>query len=155
MNIAIRPYTEMDKSGLMQVWEQANKIAHPFLKESVVDFVRQAIAEQFLPISETWIAESDGEVIGFMALLDNHKSTSEVGAMFVAPKYQRQGIGKQLMDKAIALKNTVILEVFEKNTLGRAFYDSYGFTKQSDNLHELSGERVIVMSFTGEYSFAA
>lgn len=147
MSINIRPFTSEDLPSLMQVWEAANKQAHPFLKTAMVDFARKAIPEQFLPVADTWVAEDDDRIVGFMSLLSHESGAQEVGGMFVHPNCHRKGIGTRLMNKAIELKSSVMLEVFEKNTTGRAFYEAYGFVNQSQNLHELSGEQVIVMTF--------
>ncbi|WP_417268210.1 GNAT family N-acetyltransferase [Celeribacter baekdonensis] len=50
-----------------------------------------------------------------------------VGGVFVNPTVQGQGIGRALLDHALALKSGLRLEVYEANTQARGFYASLGF----------------------------
>ena len=69
---------------------------------------RKNIAEIYMPNTDTWVAELDGEVKGFIALMGN-----EVGAIFLQPVCHGRGIGKALMDKAQALHGDLEVEVFK------------------------------------------
>ncbi len=58
----------------------------------------------------------------------------------VSPDYQRQGIGRQLVDTALkALEeqgiNKVNLVVFSNNEKGNAFWEKMGFTMRSDLIY--------------------
>ena len=59
MNTAIRQYQLKDQSDLMAAWEEANALAHPFLKEAFVAQVRRDIPALYLPNAETWVAQVD------------------------------------------------------------------------------------------------
>jgi putative acetyltransferase len=141
----IRQYIESDLDDVLATWENANKLAHPFLKEDFVDQVRKDIPALYLPNADTWVIEDDNEkkVVGFIALIGN-----EVGAIFLQPEHHGKKLGKMMMDIAHQLHGDLELEVFEKNTIGREFYKQYGFTQIDEMEHEASGEHVLRLKYT-------
>ena len=130
----IRPYQEQDLNRLLEVWYSASKIAHSFLDEAFLETERQNIPKVYLPAAETWVFERDKLVLGFISLLDN-----QVGAIFVDPQFQRQGIGRALIDWAKTLRTQLFVEVFKENKVGRAFYERYGFIPVDEHLHPETG----------------
>ena len=143
MTYIIRHYQASDLDAVLSSWENANKIAHPFLSKSFVDRVRHDIPNLYLPNADTWVADVDGETVGFISLIGN-----EVGAIFVEPTHHGMGIGKALMDKAGSLHKSLALDVFKENKIGRKFYDRYGFVTQAETLHEDSGQQVLRLVYT-------
>ena len=75
--------------------------------------------------------EEEGKVVGFISLMGN-----EVGAIFIMPTCQGRGIGTQLMDHVTGFHRELEVEVFAKNTIGRAFYEKYGFSSVKEYIHE-------------------
>ena len=51
----------------------------------------------------------------------------EIGVLFVLPDFARRGIGRSLADHALSMRETLEVEVFARNAIGRAFYAGYGF----------------------------
>jgi putative acetyltransferase len=131
----IRPYTSGDIKGLLEVWDRASRIAHPFLVEEFLEAEKVEIAQRWLPIAETTVYEIDGRVVGFIALIGN-----EVGGFFVDPDLQGRGIGRALMDHARRSRPLLELDVFEANVIGRRFYDAYGFRLVDRHLNVESGQ---------------
>jgi len=82
----IRPYADDDLESVLGIWYQASLIAHPFLSDEFLSIERRQIAEEWLPIAETMVAEADGHIVGFMSLFGN-----EVGGLFVDPGPSRSG----------------------------------------------------------------
>jgi putative acetyltransferase len=140
----IRPYEDRDLDGLLAAWASASEIAHPFLTQEFLALERQNIPNLYLPNAETWVYESDGRVVGFVALLEN-----EVGAIFVHPSHQRCGVGRRLMDKAKELRGELVVEVFRENTIGRAFYAKYGFTPIEEKVHDQTGFDLLRLRLMG------
>lgn len=143
MNASIRQYQDRDLNDLMASWENANKLAHPFLKEGFVAQVRKDIPALYLPNADTWVVEIDNNVVGFIALLGN-----EVGAVFLQPKYHGKKLGKIMMDKAQSLHGDLEVDVFENNSIGRNFYLRYGFKLIEEKINKPTGERVLRLKFT-------
>lgn len=142
MSTTIRQYQASDLKYLMAAWENANDLAHPFLQEDFVEQVRKDIPALYLPNADTWVAEVENHIVGFMALIGN-----EIGAIFLQPEHHGKGIGKMMMDKAQELHGNLELEVFKKNSIGRKFYSKYGFELLEETAHEPTGEPVLRLKF--------
>jgi putative acetyltransferase len=138
----IRRYAADDLPALLDVWYRAAQIAHDFLPEAFFDRERVAIAHDHMPNADAWVIEDGGVLVGFSALVGN-----EVGAIFVDPTRQGEGFGRALMDHAAARHETLELEVFEGNRVGRRFYDRYGFETVARSTHEPTGETMVRMRF--------
>jgi putative acetyltransferase len=134
----IRQYRPEDCDELLDVWARASALAHPFLSQEFLDQERRNIPQLYLPNAETWVWETDGRVTGFVALIGN-----EVGALFVAPDHHRSGIGKALVEKARALRGELVVDVFEQNAIGRAFYAKAGFEPIESRVHGETGLRLL------------
>lgn len=139
----IRQYTESDLHPVLDSWEVATRLAHEFMTDDFIAQERKNVAEIYLPNTDTWVAEVDGEVKGFIALMGN-----EVGAIFLQPKCHGTGIGKALMDKAQELHGNLEVEVFKENAIGRKFYSKYGFEQLEEKLHEPTGRQILRLKFT-------
>ncbi len=139
----IRQYTDNDLNCILSCWENASKIAHPFLSREFLDRERYNIPNLYLPNADTWVADINGAVVGFIALLGN-----EVGAIFVEPKFQGMGVGTALMNKAQEIHGDLEVEVFQANSIGRKFYDSYGFKSMSEKNHAETGNKLLRLKFT-------
>ena len=63
----------------------------------------------------------------------------EVGGIFVTPSHQSKGVGHALLDHVAATRSYLELEVFEANTIGRRFYDAYGFRAVGEGLDDTVG----------------
>jgi len=139
----IRQYKESDLENVLDSWEVATRLAHKFMTDDFIAQERKNVSEIYLPNTDTWVAEVDGKVEGFIALMGN-----EVGAIFLQPKFHGLRIGKALMDKAKQLHGNLEVEVFKENTIGRQFYSKYGFEHLEEKLHEPTGQQVLRLKFT-------
>ncbi len=137
MNNNIRQYQNMDLDEMLAVWGSATRLAHPFLTEAFLEQEKYNIPNVYLPITDTWVAVDNNRVVGFIALIGN-----EVGALFVDPDYHGQGRGRALLDKAHSLHDSLELDVFKENSIGRRFYERYGFEFLTESVHEETGNIV-------------
>lgn len=107
-------------------------------------------AAQWPPVSyltrESYVAEHESAVVGFLVLLPLPPDEAEVLNIAVAPDFQRLGIGRALL-KATAAR-TLFLEVRESNAAARAFYQSLGFrqTGRRRGYYHHPAEDAILMS---------
>lgn len=150
--MSLRPYQTQDCAALIEVWNRAATVAHPFLPAAHVAQERIDIATQYLPIAETWVYEHRGQIIGFVSLLNGvEDGGSEVGGLFVDPDWQGQGIGQALMNQAAALKGTLTVAVFEQNAIGRRFYKRYGFVEIGRSHHSETGFLLLHMQYSAPH----
>lgn len=143
----IRQYRPTDCEELVDVWARASALAHPFLSDEFLELERRNIPDLYLPMAETWVWEAGGRVVGFLSLLGN-----EVGALFVDPEFHRSGIGRALLEKARALRGELEVEVFERNRLGRGFYERIGFELIHRRIHEQTGFEVMRLRLAADGS---
>jgi putative acetyltransferase len=134
----IRRYRYDDLDSVLHIWRAANAVAHPFLGEDFLRAEHDNVRDIYLPAAETWVAEAEGHVVGFISLLGH-----QVGGLFLAPAWHGRRIGKALMDTAVAERGTLELDVFAANVIGRRFYDRYGFVDADDYIHTPTGQRVL------------
>ncbi|MCU1550223.1 MAG: N-acetyltransferase [Glaciihabitans sp.] len=82
------------------------------------------------PTSTTWIAERDGEMIGFSgagATVDDDKPRElELHAIYLLAREHGSGVGQALLDTAIG-DQPACLWVAEENPRAQAFYRRNGF----------------------------
>lgn len=141
----IRKYTDEDKETVVSVWRSASELAHPFLTTEFLDNETDALRNVYLAFAETWVSEIDGEVVGFIAMIDE-----QIGGLFVRPDHHGRGLGRALVDKAVSDKGSLVVEVFKENPIGRRFYERYGFHERDEFVHEASGEVTLRLAFHPE-----
>lgn len=139
----IRKHQESDVDQVVNVWYASASVAHPFLDAAFMEKERKNVRELYLPNTETWVYEQDNQVVGFIAMMGN-----EVGAVFVQPEHHGQGIGTRLMNVVAELHTELEVEVFERNTIGRAFYGRYGFKLIKESVHEETNQPLLRLKFS-------
>lgn len=139
----IRKYTNTDETAVVNAWYKANRLAHPFLSLDFLEDQRTAMKEMYLPNAETWVIEVDQKVVGFIALIG-----SEIGGLFVDPEFHGQKLGFALVNKAVAEKGSLTVEVFKQNPIGRKFYNRYGFCDPVESFHEMTGQQILTLNYT-------
>ena len=138
----IRNYRKEDEDIVMDIWYKSSSLAHPFLENSFVEKVKSDMREKYLPNSETWVYEEKNSVVGFIAMIDN-----EIGGLFILPEYHSKGIGTKLVDYVLQDNDVLEVEVFERNLIGRSFYDKYGFVMFKKLNHEETGNEILRLIF--------
>jgi GNAT superfamily N-acetyltransferase len=102
------------------------------LEESILNYAREI---ESLP---TFLAKTDGGVLGFLSLKQHTPYSAEILVMAVHPDVQRGGIGRALVGAAEAYARGLGIEYMQVKTLGpsnpdtgfaktRAFYEALGF----------------------------
>lgn len=124
MALVLRPLGDGDVEAVLDVWERASRVGHPFLSDAFLAEERGRLVDRWLPASETVVAADDGAVVGFVSLVGD-----EVGGLFVDPDRHRQGIGRRLLAHAVIGRDRLELGVFEHNVGARRFYAALGFVE--------------------------
>lgn len=138
----IRPYIDSDLDAVLSSWEVATRLAHSFMTDDFIAQEKKKVVEIYMPNTDTWVVELEGNVEGFIALMGN-----EVGAIFLQPEFHGRGAGRALMDKAQELHGDLEVEVFKENSIGRKFYAQYGFELMEEKLHEPTGQLVMRLNY--------
>lgn len=121
----LRPAGPGDAAEVASLFTAARAAAVPLMPASVHTpeshqrFFAGRIAEAE---TETWVAEADGRVVGFVLL-----TPTWLDHLYVHPEVQGQGIGTALLQLAQSLRPDGFgLWVFESNTPARALYRRHG-----------------------------
>ena len=135
----IRRLQKADVDRVMDLWLDANLKAHDFIPAV---YLRSNFGpvKEMLPQAEVYVYESAGKMQGFVGL-----SGEYIEGIFVSDEVQSQGIGKRLLDHMKAIKDTLRLSVYQKNTRTIHFYQREGFVIQHEGLDESTGEKEYAM----------
>ena len=129
MIIDIRPYRSADEMAVIELWQQCRLVTSTNNPRLDIERKCQVNPELFL------VAAANERIVGTcMAGYEGHRGW--INYLAVAPKYQRQGIARQLMqaaeDKLQSLGCPKInLQVRETNTAVMAFYEALGYTQDA------------------------
>ena len=88
-----------------------------------------------------FVAEVDGEIAGYITTRLN--AATRIGGipnLAVLPKFQRRGIGRRLIEKALAYLQAegmlyARIETLAQNPVGTHFYPDMGFTEVARQIH--------------------
>ena len=136
----IRKYKESEIPVLLEIWEKASRLAHPFLTEDFTQMVKKAMTDTYLPNSNTWIYEENNKIIGFISMMEN-----EIGGLFVNPDHHSKGTGTALVNHMKSLFDELEVEVFDQNKIGKPFYEKYGFKVIKEYIMDGTNQKVLRM----------
>jgi GNAT superfamily N-acetyltransferase len=76
-----------------------------------------------------FVAERDGAILGFAAVLPRPDGDAELDALFVEPSAWKQGVGRALVDQCadVARRRTSCVLHVVGNPHAKAFYETCGF----------------------------
>ena len=137
----IRKLQKVDINRVADIWLKTNLKAHFFIPEqywiSNYEFVKE-----MLPQAEVYVYEDDKMIQGFIGINDEY-----IEGIFVSDEMQSRGIGKMLLDYNKDKKDRLQLKVYQKNVRAMSFYQREGFTIQSEEMDEFTGEKEYVMNW--------
>ncbi|WP_032121008.1 N-acetyltransferase [Clostridium amazonitimonense] len=142
----IKQLENFEMEQVMNIWLKTNITAHNFIPEEYWIKNYDAVKDEYMPISTTFVYKEDGMIKAFISIIEN----SFIGALFVLEDYQGQGIGKKLLDHCKSLYSNLELGVYEKNTAAVNFYKHCGFIVKKEQLNEDSGITEYIMAWTKE-----
>lgn len=131
--VKVRVMTPDDWNGVADVWENhegTNPVDDSI--EGFTKYLRRNPATSF-------VAVDGGRIIG--TILAGHDGRRGIfHHVSVLPEYQKQGVGKMLVDNAMeALRKEgitkVLLVVFDHNENGNQFWEHMGFTVREDLIY--------------------
>ena len=136
----IRDFQSSDMEDVLNIWLSASIHAHDFVAKEFWESKVVEMREVYLPASESYVYEENGYIKGFVSLYGE-----TLAAIFVLPNAQRQGIGKQLIQKAQERRQTLNLSVYKENTPSIEFYHKCGFLPVKKQVDKHTGHLEVVM----------
>ena len=109
-------------AGLLGIWEASVRASHHFLTEEDIRSLYPQAEEAVRQIGTLWVADDGNVRIGFIGI-----QSGKIEMLFLHPDYFRKGIGKVLIQKAIAEQNVQYVDVNEQNPSAVKFYERMGF----------------------------
>jgi ribosomal protein S18 acetylase RimI-like enzyme len=153
-SMTVRPYVQDDLESIGRVHSRSRRAAYEGLVPAdalarvtplaQVDVWRERTAVEG---AEIFVAESDGEVVGFVCLLETAEGT-ELNAIHLAPEALGSGLGAALMEAAVEHARArgvqaLHLFVLEGNERAQAFYRRAGWRLVGPaGLHDIGGAEV-------------
>ena len=137
----IRKMQNTDINRVADIWLKTNLKAHDFIPEqywtSNYELVKEMMSQ-----AEVYVYEDDKMIQGFIGINDEY-----IEGIFVSDEMQSRGIGKILLDYIKDKKDRLQLKVYQKNVRAMSFYQREGFTIQSEEMDEFTGEKEYVMNW--------
>ena len=162
----VRPATVEDANAIGRVQVETWRVAYRGLMpdETVAQFDvedrlrmwREGLARKPRPGSATFVAELDGEVVGFASVGrsrdEEAESEGELYAIYLHPSCWDRGIGRALLERAEESMRAsgferALLWVMEGNERGERFYRAAGWERDGRKLDTFQGAEVVELSY--------
>jgi len=123
----LRPYRPSDLSRLYDIDQACFPPGISYTRQELMRFIRQ-------PKSWTWVAEEEGDILGFAIASEEPQKGGHVITLDVEQARRRSGVGTALMDAAEAWARRkglqlMYLETGEENHAAQHFYLRRGYVK--------------------------
>jgi GNAT superfamily N-acetyltransferase len=119
----LRRATPMDAPTVAVIHIAAFRATYAFELAHSEEEVRVWVRDDLLPRTETWVAETDGDVVAFLSL-----GGGWIEQLYVAPGHTGRGIGSRLIALAKERQPAGLqLWTFQVNAGARRFYERHGF----------------------------
>ncbi|HPX05597.1 MAG TPA: N-acetyltransferase [Tenuifilaceae bacterium] len=145
MEISIRPLQEADLDTVVDLWLKSSIKAHSFIEASFWEGQVNAMREVYIPSADTWVADYEGMLVGFVSL-----NEEMLAALFVHPFFQGNGIGKQLLQFAMEQSDSLVLSVYKENKRAMDFYRKQGFEAIQEQVDKHTGMPEVIMVWENE-----
>ena len=131
-----------------QTWQETYR---GLLPDELNDTITPQFAEDVtrrLTSLRTLVAKIDGRIVGYISWSDRCRGhfsvdgAAEVGNLYVLQEFQGRGVGRALLEAALARigEQDVILSAFSSNTAALGFYEHIGFERTGVTFDEGSME---------------
>lgn len=114
-----------------------------YVAQGLAEFYQQFDAQK----DRVWIAEAEGKIIGFLALVHRPEQTAQLRYFLLLPEYRGQGLGKSLMDSFMSwareagYRHLYLWTTNEQET-AIALYQRHGFQLTEEKVTETFGKQL-------------
>lgn len=145
MDINIRPVQVQDASAIHRISTQGAVLPYMVFLPSMRLDVMENRLRNLAPNHYEFVAELNGNVVGFVGMTQGQGRKSHSGDLFIGvdSEYHKQGIGKALLTKMLDLAdNWLMLErvelgVLETNPRAKILYEKFGFIEEGVKIGSL------------------
>ena len=123
-----------DMEEIVEIWLLASLQAHDFVDASCWWQAQEELRTRYLDHARIWVFEERGELLGFMALVDDY-----LAALFVRPDRQGRGVRHALLQEAKQQGGALPTRVFVENEPAVRFYRRHGFRIGNEVSDPLTG----------------
>lgn len=143
----IRQYRDSDIERMLEIWLEASCQAHNFIPFSFWKERMEDMRTRYIPSGENYVFVAEGaeEVVAFISLQANY-----IAALFVDPKQQRKGIGRELLNFVKESHSRLLLSVYAENVDSIRFYLKQNFQIIGESREEHTGQREFLMEYPQE-----
>jgi GNAT superfamily N-acetyltransferase len=127
--VSIRPARLPERSALEALQRRAS-LANPMDRDALLanpDAIELPLEQ--IAAGQVFVAESDGGIVGFAAVVPRQDGGAEIDALFVEPHAWKRGIGRSLVDHCAEIagrRGAGVLHVIG-NPHAESFYTACGF----------------------------
>lgn len=109
-------------AALVDVWERSVRATHTFLSEQEILAIREFVPQALSGVEMLVVALEGGVPLGFMGA-----EAGRLEMLFLEPEARGRGLGRLLLEEAIARYSVEELTVNEQNPQAVGFYEHLGF----------------------------
>jgi len=114
-----------------------------YVAEGLAEFVQSFSRDK----DRIWLAETNGRIIGSIAIVGHSKIEAQLRWFLVHPDYRGLGIGRKLLKEALHFckeceYETVFLWTTSELNAARHLYTSVGFKRTEEKTHETWGKMI-------------
>ncbi|MDH6457599.1 putative acetyltransferase [Fusobacterium sp. PH5-7] len=139
----IRNLRNDDIDIVMELWKESTMEAQNFIPDEYWLENYDNVKNNYLPNSDTYVYEEDGEIKGFVSLIEN----IFIGGLFLKVDCQRKGIGSKIIDFLKADHDKLQLAVYDRNVRAMNFYLKSGFKITNTEIDEKTNEKEHLMEW--------
>ena len=138
----IRNLKNDDIDIVMELWNSTIE-AQNFISDSYWLENYDNVKNNYLPNSDTYVYEEDGEIKGFVSLIEN----IFIGGLFIRVDSQRKKIGSVILDFLKERNDKLQLTVYDKNVRAMKFYLKSGFKILNTEIDKKTKEKEHLMEW--------
>jgi putative acetyltransferase len=145
VTIELRPIREGDVASVVElVAASLGEFGLEFGKGTTTDDELYGLPDSYASRGGAfWVAIADDAVVGTCGMFPVAAESFELRKMYLAPSARGLGVGKGLLDVAVAWARArggrrIVLDTIERMTRAIAFYEAHGFTRDDT---QISGAR--------------
>jgi len=114
-----------------------------YVADGLAEFIRSFNPDR----DRIWLAETNGQIIGSIAIVGQSKAEAQLRWFFVQPKYRRIGMGRRLLNEVLRFckerkYGTVFLWTTSELSIAQRLYASAGFRRTRRRTHRIWGRKI-------------